>query len=398
MVLTGVSPVSPTNDQLLRWGADFGPYTFGGQPWRILSSAFVHAGIIHIGFNMWCFWDLGRMSERVFGKWTYLLIYLFTGVSASLLSLFRHPVEVSVGASGAIFGICGALIPALYFGRLPIPKPAIRVTLRSLILFAVFNLFLGAGIAHIDNFAHVGGLVFGLLAGLLLSRTLIWNSEARRNVQAAIFIALAALLFFSWRFVQRNDSFVVPLFRGQQAAEHGDLKSATAALAQAVAMRPEVPELHNLLAEAYQKQQQPDKALPELQKSVELNPHQPLIQFQLCNAQIVLKQYAAAAASCASAFREEPNNLAAAVNESAALIQLGRYQEAVQVLAPLAPKAPNLLQLHINLGRAYLESGDFSNAMAQYQQVLKVTPQNQEAQQGLQQAVTQLNIQRHSNR
>ena len=398
MVVTGVSPVEPSTAALLKWGADFGPYTLGGQPWRVLSSAFVHGGIIHIGFNMWCFWDLGRMSERVFGKWPYLLIYLFTGVSASLLSLLHNPIEVSVGASGAIFGICGALIPALYFGRLPVPKPAIKATLRSLIFFAIFNLFLGASIAHIDNYAHVGGLVFGLLAGLLLSRTLIWQSEARRNVQSAVFVALAALLFFSWRFVERHNGFVVPLYYGSEAATHNDLKTATADYARAIAMRPDIAELHFILAEAYAKQQQFDKAVPELKKSLELNPRQPLAQSELCDVQIQLKEYADAVSSCGSAFRATPNNLATAVNQSAALIQLGRFPEAIQLLEPLAPKAPNVAQVHMNLARAYFESERFSEAMAQYQQELKVDPQNQDAAKGLQQSVTQLSIKRHANR
>lgn len=398
MVVSGVSPVEPSTTALLKWGADFGPYTLGGQPWRVLSSAFVHGGIVHIGFNMWCFWDLGRMAERVFGKWAHLLIYLFTGISASLLSLLVHPLEISVGASGAIFGICGALIPALYFGRLPVPKPAIRATLRSLIFFAVFNLFLGASIAHIDNFAHVGGLVFGLLAGLLLSRTLIWQSEARRNVQSAIFIALAALLFFSWRFVERRNGFVVPLYYGTEAAARNDLKTATADFTRAIAMRSDIAELHNLLAETYDKEQQPDKAVPELQKSLALNPRQPQAQAELCDAQIRLQQYAAAVSSCASAFRDSPNNLAAAVNQSAALLQLGRFQEAIQLLEPLAAKAPNVMQFHMNLARSYYESRRFSDAMAQYQQVVKLDPKNGDAANGLRQSVTQLNIQRRANR
>jgi tetratricopeptide (TPR) repeat protein len=205
-------------------------------------------------------------------------------------------------------------------------------------------------------------------------------------------------LFFSWRFVERRNGFVVPFYYGSEAATHNDLKTATAEYARAIAMRPDIAELHFILADTYRKQQQPDKAAPELKKSLELNPHQSLALFELCNAQIQLKQYAEAAASCASAFHEDPNNLAAAVNESGVLIQLSRFNEAVQLLAPLAPKAPNLVQLHMNLGRAYFETGDFSNSMAQYQQVLKLTPQNKEAQRGLQQSVTQLSIQRHANR
>ena len=112
MVATGVSPSEPTIAQLLRWGANWGPLTLGRQPWRLVSCAFVHVGVVHIAFNMWCFWNIGRMAENIFGSVRLLAIYLLTGISSSLLSLFVHPFEVSAGASGAIFGVAGALIPA----------------------------------------------------------------------------------------------------------------------------------------------------------------------------------------------------------------------------------------------------------------------------------------------
>src|SRR5579872_7139324 len=216
MVLTGVSPLDPTVPQLIRWGADAGPLTLTSEPWRLLTSTFVHAGIMHIGFNMWCLWQLGCMAERVFGKAAYFIIYLLTGFAASMTSVLVHPGIVSVGASGAIFGVCGALIPALYFGRLPVPPAALRATLRSLLIFVVFNLFLGASIAHIDNFAHIGGLVFGLLAGLLLSRTLLMLAENRRRIQAIIFLALALILAGGWRY---GRAFVLARITAERSAE-----------------------------------------------------------------------------------------------------------------------------------------------------------------------------------
>ena len=72
MVLSGVSPMAPTVQQLVTWGANYAPLSLGPQPWRMLASNYVHIGIIHIFFNMWCLWNLGRLAERIFDRWTYL--------------------------------------------------------------------------------------------------------------------------------------------------------------------------------------------------------------------------------------------------------------------------------------------------------------------------------------
>ena len=114
MALTGVSPLAPTIPQLLKWGANWGPLSLGAEPWRMLASNYVHGGIIHIALNMWCLWNLGLLAERVFDPWTYVLTYTFCGLAGSLASLWWHPMAVGVGASGAIFGLAGALIAALY--------------------------------------------------------------------------------------------------------------------------------------------------------------------------------------------------------------------------------------------------------------------------------------------
>lgn len=132
MTLRGVSPVTPTSAELMPWGANWGPLSLASQPWRMLSSNYVHAGILHIGLNMWCLWNLGFLAERIFDPWTYVLTYTACGLAGSIASLWRHPMVPGVGASGAIFGLAGALIAALYLGHLPIPREAIRGTLRSL--------------------------------------------------------------------------------------------------------------------------------------------------------------------------------------------------------------------------------------------------------------------------
>src|SRR5580658_11216771 len=150
-------------------GANYGPLTMTGQWWRLVTYMFFHSGWIHIAFNMWCLWDLGTLCESLYGRATFAAIYLITGIAAGLASVGWNPEVLSVGASGAIFGLAGALIASFYLGEFSLSSVAIQGTLRSLLIFAVFNLFLGGFFGGIDNACHIGGLVSGLILGALIA-------------------------------------------------------------------------------------------------------------------------------------------------------------------------------------------------------------------------------------
>ncbi|MGA8764623.1 MAG: rhomboid family intramembrane serine protease [Candidatus Sulfotelmatobacter sp.] len=179
--------------ETVRWGANFGPYTLSGEWWRLLTCVFVHSGVIHIAFNMWCLWNLGALCESLYGPWTYAALYLISGLGASLASVAWHPGGVSVGASGAIFGLAGALIAAFKLGEFSVPRAALSGTLRSLAIFVFYNLIFGA-FGNTDNAAHIGGLITGLILGALIA--LIAPQQDRAPRRAIVFlivtIALAA--------------------------------------------------------------------------------------------------------------------------------------------------------------------------------------------------------------
>jgi rhomboid protease GluP len=209
MVLMGVSPVEPTVAQLLKWGANFGPLSLGAEPWRMLASNYLHVGIIHIALNMWCLWNLGFLAERVFDPWTYVLIYTSCGLAGSLASLWWHPLVTGAGASGAIFGLAGALIAALYLGHLPISRQAIQGTLKSLLTFAGYNLFFGAVARGIDNSAHIGGLLAGLALGAVLAKHLTGPPEVRDGWRRGVFVAAGAVLCLAFIAVKHASGAVM---------------------------------------------------------------------------------------------------------------------------------------------------------------------------------------------
>src|SRR5882762_636713 len=177
MGLSGVSWTEPSIMHAIRWGADFGPLTLSGDWWRLFTSTFVHFGIIHIAFNMWCLWDLGRALELYMGRRAFGVSYLLSGLMASLVSVAWNPWRVSAGASGAIFGVAGAFVSYLYLKKVQVEGSFVKQKLKSLVIFIGYNLLRGAG-GGIDNSAHIGGLVAGLVLGALVPPMLRRNDSA----------------------------------------------------------------------------------------------------------------------------------------------------------------------------------------------------------------------------
>jgi rhomboid protease GluP len=161
-------------------GANFGPLTLHGQWWRLISALFVHFGILHLAFNMWALAAFGGLAERLFGIRIFLGVYFASGIVANLASVALHPNVASAGASGAIFGVLGALIAAYWRKRKTLPYTIVRSERFAAVVFAVIALL--AGFAHkgLDNVAHLAGLAIGLLWGAA------WLRAKRNRVQSAV--------------------------------------------------------------------------------------------------------------------------------------------------------------------------------------------------------------------
>jgi len=271
MTLAGASMLSnPSGQDLVRWGANFGPLTVSGQWWRLLTCVFIHGGLLHIAFNMWCLWDLGRLAESVYGHWTFAAVYLISGLSASLASVFWNPLILSVGASGAIFGIAGALIASFYLGEFSLPRAAMTGMLRSVVLFVGYNLFFGAVIAHTDNAAHVGGLVMGLLLGALIAKVAPQHDAVVRRV--AILLVGALLVVSGVMWLQRSRAYLLHGQNGVRLLEEGKADNAIVELKRAVKLRPDFAPAHGALARAYSVKGDFENAAEEMKRVIALNP------------------------------------------------------------------------------------------------------------------------------
>jgi rhomboid protease GluP len=163
MVARGVSWISPTAESVLKWGADYGPLTLHGQWWRMITSMFLHFGIIHIAFNMFVLLQIGFFMERLAGRLRFVVLYLVCGAGGSAASLAWHPSIVSAGASGAIFGLYGALLGFLLKHRGSIAPEALAAQKKWALTFIGYNLLYGAasGSGYGGAFGRAGDGILG---------------------------------------------------------------------------------------------------------------------------------------------------------------------------------------------------------------------------------------------
>lgn len=193
-VMFAYSGASINAGVLVKFGALSSMLVQNGQFWRLITTGFVHSGFLHLLFNMYSLYLIGTQLENFVGKGKFLAIYFFSMISASLMSCVMHPYAISVGASGALFGLLGALV---YFGwhyRLYLGS----ILRNQIIPIIVLNLFLGFVVSGIDNAAHIGGLIGGFLIAMALGVQKTEDKQARINgiVASVLYIAFLVYVVF----------------------------------------------------------------------------------------------------------------------------------------------------------------------------------------------------------
>jgi rhomboid protease GluP len=212
MVLSHVSIMNPTRAQLLHWGANSSEQVLVHGEWvRVVTAMFVHVGIIHLATNMWCLWNLGLLGEPLLGPVGVVAAYILSGAAGNLLSILVDETPygtghlVGAGASGAVFGLAGVLIVLLKSKWLPIPPKEVSGLRRYVIYFAAINFVIGFGTlavhtaVQIDNMAHLGGFLGGMLFALPLV-PLIGAPRPlfRLRLRMAIGLLTTVLVFFGF--------------------------------------------------------------------------------------------------------------------------------------------------------------------------------------------------------
>ena len=339
MLFAGVSILeNPSGQDLVHWGANFGPYTLGGQWWRLLTCMFIHGSFLHIAFNMWCLWSLGALAESLYGHWTFGAVYLITGVASSLVSVGWNPQVLSVGASGAIFGIAGALVASFYLGEFSLPRAAIRGTLRSVVLFVGYNLFFGAVAHGIDNAAHVGGLVSGLVLGALIARVAPNRDDLLRR--AGVLLVGVLLVVGGWSWLEYSRGYLVHARKGA-----------------------------GLLAE-----HKTDEAIGELRTAVRMRPDFLPARFGLAHAYLLKHDYPNAEAEFKRVLAASPQDEDTLSSLGSLYLEEKRPAEARETFSRLVETDPNSPDGHFGLASAWLLENKYADALEEYKLTAKLDP------------------------
>ncbi len=297
---------SENTDVLVRFGAKVNGRIAAGEYWRFLTPVFIHIGFMHLAFNSYALYALGTEVERLFGNAPFAVMYLLSGFSGVIAS-FAFNNHLSAGASGAIFGLVGAL--GYFFARYRnLLGRAGRRQLVNIAVVAAYNLAFGFLYPGVDNHGHLGGLVAGVALGWALcpdyriQRDLdgvparVANTRTRQRRLLLTLPILAALVAGAGAAVRaQRDSFAVRMEWGVERLDSGDLAGARADFARAVEARPDAAEGHFMLGYVEFAQEDYAGAAASFEKAVALREDWSEARWNLALAYVRLGQYQDAA-------------------------------------------------------------------------------------------------------
>jgi rhomboid protease GluP len=224
-------------DTLLEWGASYGPDVTRGEWWRLMTAVFLHGGLLHLASNMFVLAMIGSVTERLFGSAAFAVLYALAGLGGAIASEWWKPVGVSVGASGAIFGLYGGLFAFLLRRHPTLPQPVVSSLRSGAIVAVLYNIVFGFTQEHIDNAGHLGGLVAGFVAGLALtpsgdpSRVTVPFSRSVAAACAGLLITAAGVAALPrygdvrrnfWNFTALDDSTLTAAQRSLNKLANGE--------------------------------------------------------------------------------------------------------------------------------------------------------------------------------
>lgn len=305
-MLVELSGSSTDIEHLIEFGAKYNPYIIDGQWWRIISSMFLHIGIFHLIMNMLALYYLGHAVEGIYGTGRFFIIYMLAGIGGGLAS-FAFTINVSAGASGAIFGLFGAL---LFFGL--IHKRLFFQTMGTNLLVIIgINLVFGFTVPQIDNSAHLGGLIGGFIAAAILHLPQQKHFIKQLGALLIYGIATIGLIVFginthtksgfyelhqvdeylamgqyetaidlATENIAKNDD-LLPQFlfqRGYAYIRTDEISLAIHDLEQCIAITDEIPEAFYNLALLYYETKQFELAEDMIEKAVQLDPRNQMFQ------------------------------------------------------------------------------------------------------------------------
>ena len=335
---------------LLDFGASYGPYLRRGEYWRLVMPMFLHIGWLHLLVNSYALYILGPILEHVYGYGRYAAIYVATGIGSALLSMTISN-NIAAGASGAIFGVAGAMLVTGYLHRDVIPLRWGRAFGRGMIPFIVVNLAFGFSVRGIDNWGHLGGLASGVLLALAIAppgHNLLPGEIAEPPSQAIVALPLAVVLLAM--------AATVDHYRTSQAVSR-------------------------LLAEGarFEAAQQYDRALQSFQEAARRAPCDERPRQQLGALYLAQRKYDQAIEEFEAAGRLSPGDPQSRLGLGMAYRLKGDLTKAQQIFEAVLGKNPQTAEGQRLLADLYADQKLYGDAIAHYREALRLEPNMAEA-------------------
>ncbi|MFD3447729.1 rhomboid family intramembrane serine protease [Microbacteriaceae bacterium 4G12] len=293
---------STNTETLIRFGAKYNPLILQGEWWRFITPIFLHIGFLHLLMNTVALYYIGNQVERIVGNVRFIIIYLFAGISGSVLS-FVLSSSVAAGSSGAIFGCFGALV----YIALTHSKLFSKSVMQSVLTLIGVNLIFGFVMPGIDNAGHIGGLVGGFLAAAVVHVPKQKSSLAKRIGALITALALVGGLLFYGFHTYANDPQML-MYEARDALNHHNTKEAEVLLNKAVQKSNAPLEAHYLLGYIYGMENNSQKAIEELNFVLAKKPDHDQAHYLLALVYLQEKRVAEATEHAKQAVRLQPEN------------------------------------------------------------------------------------------
>lgn len=344
-ILMTLAGGSKNIEVLLNFGASYGPLFRAGEYWRLVMPMFLHIGVAHLVTNMFGLVLLGYFLEPLYGYGRFSLLYVLSGIAGSLLSM-EASAQIAAGASGAIFGVAGAMLVTGLLHPEAVPRRWKNVFGIGILLVIVINLAFGHFVKHIDNWAHLGGLLAGMgLSFLIPPARLRPHGEpgSRLPTQPSLAVPVVIVIF-------------VMAVTANQYVKAGEVNGLLESSARLVALR------------------QPARAIPLLQEAQLMTPNDLRVREALGTLYLAKGQYAEAIPEFRHALRLNPSSPEDAISLATAYENSGKLADARDILEAAQKKAPANVTTVEALAEVYTRLKEYPQTIDEYKRALKLSP------------------------